>query len=701
LRKYARLLIAIFVVVFGGFVARQLKVREVEAPPPTVPRTDPGAIIESTKGQVLRWSSSREDFTVYFNRQLTYEDGSTKLIGLRIVAPERGSGGRTFEVTAREGQVGQKESNFTVDGNVVLTASDGLQARTDHATYAESDGVVRTPGPASFTRGRVSGTGTGMTYDKGRDLLWLNADSHVRIGADKNGAGSADVTSGTSAFARRDKFVKFEQSVRVEQPDRVIESDDAVGYLSPDQDHIQAVELRGHSRITVAKPAVGALQSLTGRDMNLKYTADGQALEHATIVGQAEIRLAGEAGKEGRLITAPTVDITLAPDGSTPVALTARDGVVLTFPPEADAPGRRIQANTLDAKGEADKGLTRALFSGNVEYHEQGAGVDRRANSGSLDVGLKPGLSTIEDAQFKQKVRFVDGDMTAVAVTGVYDLDKGTLALSGSDPGLEVPHVVNDRVAVDGVAIDVTLSGPRVKATGKPVKSVLQPPKKDEKTGETGKMPSMLKQDQPVTVLANALDYDGEASKSIYTGEARLFQGDTSIKAAEIMLDDKNGDLSASGGDAAVTTTTMLEAANKDGKKERSRSIGTGKDFKYEDATRRLTYTGDAHMTGPQGDMDATKIELYLKPSGDELERAEAYEKLKLREQSRITIGARLTYTTADEKYLITGLPVEIADQCGRKTTGKTLTFTKATDTIVVDGSDQIRTQTKGGGKCQ
>ena len=56
-----------------------------------------------------------------------------------------------------------------------------------------------------------------------------------------------------------------------------------------------------------------------------------------------------------------------------------------------------------------------------------------------------------------------------------------------------------------------------------------------------------------------------------------------------------------------------------------------------------------------------------------------------------------MTYTTGDEKYVIGGLPVEIVDQCGRKTTGKTLTFTKATDTIIVDGSDQIRTQTKGG----
>jgi len=199
-------------------------------------------------------------------------------------------------------------------------------------------------------------------------------------------------------------------------------------------------------------------------------------------------------------------------------------------------------------------------------------------------------------------------------------------------------------------------------------------------------------------VLANALDYDSVASRSVYTGGARLFQGDTSIKADEIVLDDKKGDLSAVG---PVTTTTMLEQTDPNGKKDRVRSIGTAKDFAYEDATRRLTYTGDAHMNGPQGDMSAAKIELYLKPSGDELERAEAYEKLKLREQNRTTTGGRLTYTTADEKYLITGLPVEIADQCGRKTTGKTLTFTKATDTIVVDGSDQIRTQTKGGGKCQ
>ena len=78
---------------------------------------------------------------------------------------------------------------------------------------------------------------------------------------------------------------------------------------------------------------------------------------------------------------------------------------------------------------------------------------------------------------------------------------------------------------------------------------------------------------------------------------------------------------------------------------------------------------------------------------------------LTLREQGRKTTGTHLTYTSADEIYVVTGLPVAIVDQCGRETKGRTLTFHKATDTIQIDGNDRARTQTKGGGasndKCQ
>ena len=169
----------------------------------------------------------------------------------------------------------------------------------------------------------------------------------------------------------------------------------------------------------------------------------------------------------------------------------------------------------------------------------------------------------------------------------------------------------------------------------------------------------MLKQDQPVNVTAEELDYDGAASKAAYKGAAQLWQGDTSVKGTTITIDDKTGDLSA---DGPVTTTTMLEQVNKDKTKERVRSIATAGAFRYEEAMRRATYTGDAHMTGPQGDMTAARIELYLKPSGDELERAEAHDdagKMTLREQSRTTTGIHMSYTTSDEQYLVTGSPVK------------------------------------------
>jgi len=97
----------------------------------------------------------------------------------------------------------------------------------------------------------------------------------------------------------------------------------------------------------------------------------------------------------------------------------------------------------------------------------------------------------------------------------------------------------------------------------------------------------------------------------------------------------------------------------------------------------------------------ASRIELYLKPSGDELDRAEAYENLTLREQNRETKGSKMIYTTANETYVITGTPVKIVDQCRRETIGRTLTFNKGTDSVIVDGNSQIRTQTKGGnGNC-
>ena len=85
----------------------------------------------------------------------------------------------------------------------------------------------------------------------------------------------------------------------------------------------------------------------------------------------------------------------------------------LTFPPEPGQAARTIRASNLEAKGEAGKGLTRAQFTGNVQYRERLNDVGRAASAAGLDVTLKPGM-TIERATFTRSVRFEEGAMTAL-----------------------------------------------------------------------------------------------------------------------------------------------------------------------------------------------------------------------------------------------------------------------------------------------
>ena len=743
MRKNARFIIAVFGVVFALFVALQLRRGGRAAPAATV-RSDPGALMETTGGNTQRFRSSHEDVSVSYDKLLTYANGSSKLVGVTITtadrggtagadgsrgsAEDRGGGGHTFVVTGREGVLGQNESSISLDGDVRLRSSDGMSARTEHATYADADGTIAAPGPVEFAKGRLSGRGTGLKNDKGRDTLWILEQAAVHVAPATPGAGDSagksgglDITAGTAGFARRDHLLQFERNVRIVREGQTIEAGTAIARLSDDEQRIETLELHNHAHIAGTAGGPGSLRALSGADMTLTYSPDGQAIQRALIFGQSLLRLAGEGESAGRQIAAQTLDISMAADGMTPTGLTGRDAVQLTFPAEAETPARTIQAAQIAAKGEADRGLTSARFTGGVVFRERGPDVNRAARSAELEMAMKPGMTSIDEARFLHAARFEDGKLAAFAAVAKYDTARGTLELTGSEPGALTPRAVNDRIAVDATRIDIVLEGPQVRATGS-VKSTLQPATASAEGGPDGpKLPSMLKQDQPVTVLADNLTYDGAASTATYTGGARLFQVDTTVKGDTLVIDEQRGDLAASG---HALTTMLREPARKgeseskevrkdgskegkkEGKKERTQTTGTSNDLKYEDGPRKLTYTGAAHLVGPDGDMSGGKIDVYLKPSGDDVERVEGYaapdDKLTLREPTRTTTGAHLTYTAANERYLVTGLPASVVEQCGRETTGKTLTLFKSTDTIVVDGNQQIRTQTRGGsGQCK
>ena len=161
---------------------------------------------------------------------------------------------------------------------------------------------------------------------------------------------------------------------------------------------------------------------MTGRDIDLKYGADGQTIQHALVTGDAVLSLTGEAGQAGRrLQAAETIDMSLAPDGSTLTALAAKQRVQFTLPAAAGGASREINAQAFDSRGTPERGLTSGRFSGDVEYRERGAGSDRTARSATLDVALGAGL-TIDEARFSRSVRFEEGTMSATAAAATYVL---------------------------------------------------------------------------------------------------------------------------------------------------------------------------------------------------------------------------------------------------------------------------------------
>jgi lipopolysaccharide export system protein LptA len=211
----------------------------------------------------------------------------------------------------------------------------------------------------------------------------------------------------------------------------------------------------------------------------------------------------------------------------------------------------------------------------------------------------------------------------------------------------------------------------------------------------------------------------------VYRGKALLWQDKTTIRGDVIGIDQEKGSLVATG---SARSTLELDTGL---------SNGTADEIRYDDDKRVVTYSAtplpptsergtgsagprsggpadarravpvrDAQLGGPQGDLRAERIEIVLEKEGNKVERLEGYTRVTLKLETRTAVGARLTYYASDERYVMSATgatPVTISDpqtsatgvvSC-RETTGRTLTFYKSTDRIVVDGNDQKRTETQ------
>ena len=217
----------------------------------SVVSSDPKALIETFNFDKTRHNRDKEEVRIQAAVMRAYGDGTAK--GEKLTVTTERSGGRTFILKSDRAEVGKDESSYTLEGNVQLTASDGLSVQTERATYLEAEGIIRAAGPVTFSRGRMTGSGIGFSYDKNQDRLRILKDVSIQTTAGANAEGAQAPMTLTSTAMELDRVadvVRFEHAFKATRGAELIEAANGVAHLTAEEDRLRLLELRGGSSIT-------------------------------------------------------------------------------------------------------------------------------------------------------------------------------------------------------------------------------------------------------------------------------------------------------------------------------------------------------------------------------------------------------------------------------------------------------------------
>jgi lipopolysaccharide export system protein LptA len=206
---------------------------------------------------------------------------------------------------------------------------------------------------------------------------------------------------------------------------------------------------------------------------------------------------------------------------------------------------------------------------------------------------------------------------------------------------------------------------------------------------------------QPANLSSERLAANARTGRAIYSGHARLWQGDAVIAADRIELARDSRQLSATGNVQAAFP------------QEAKKSAGVAASAKlpalvlWRVQAGVLTYwdkEGRAHLeknvraVSAEQEMQAAALDVYFTTNaGSErkLVRALGTGGVTVRQGDRRGTAERGEYTASEGKFVLSGGKPTLFDASRGTTTGLQLTFYSADDTIIVDSGQGSRTLTK------
>jgi LPS export ABC transporter protein LptC len=632
-----------------------------------------------------------------------------------------------------------------------------LEVKTRNLSFQRESGEASTTEPVEFSFPGGHGRGVGVIYSTEASTVRLEHAVDLEFWPDQKQRGlPIEATCSSVEMRRKDRVMVLHGPAKVRQggreltagqisieldaefrAQRVVAEDhpaahaaEPSGQITVTADQIESflTPARAVERVVAQGHVEGTRESAAGKDhfstARAEFTmqAGGNLIKEMTATGG--VALNSQQGGDSRSMKT--------------------DSLVVRFGHGERAAQQRMESaetlapGTIETKSGDDTTILRAKkfvaqfgSNGRMEKLEgrSGAEVRRQTGAAAPQVVTAAELAATFDAKGEWStldesgnVHFQQADRQASAAHGRMVRATDTITLDGSP-------VLSDAASRTTVAGSVAINqkSGEVKTSGAVVSTYLA----SARGGSTVNLGS-----GPAHISADSLTGSTVTGHAIYSGHARLWQDQSLLNADQIEVWRDEKKLQASGNVVAVFPQAPGQFGPTPGKspvpaaKTPSAALpraGSGPVL-WEIHAPLLTYWSDlgkAHLEGgvtaasQQGEMTSRTLDVFLAPAGPaggapvastgashgapgaaggggkQLSRALALGSVVVRQGDRRGVAEQGEYLAADGKFVLSGGQPTITDASSDTTTGHSLTFFVASDTILIDSQEGSRTLTK------
>jgi len=652
--------------------------------------------------------------------------------------------------------------------NSEITARQKVHVETRGVVFNRASGVARTEQPVKFVFPNGNGEAVGVEYHSEEGMVRLLRDVRFSLMPPKNDAAGRK----TASAGRKEPIHVTGKSLDFERDSRTMQLYGPVEALTHTA-HLRAGKLTLALDAAFRAEKLAVTPGLNGENPELESQgADGPTtLSAETITAQFApegwlTRIEGTRDVRGSRRTGSEVDefraehgaMELWPKVNQPRELNLKGTVQLKTQAEKSGEARMLQTSALlmefadGQKGEGSK-LKRAetLGAGSIEWTDavpQNGTARAPASSEAARTKLqadKLEMEFGEEGKAKRLVatgnvlteRAADGrpPQTATAHSGVAQLLasggwsqmdlQGEVRLKEGDRGGQADHATFVRatqtalltgkaLARDAIAetqaarITFVQTNGEIRAEGD-VRSTEFP------TNGSGAQLAAV----PTNISADAMQGNSKMGRALYTGHARLWQGDSVMEADSIELLREASVMNAIGNVRAVFPQAVgplraqTAAVQAGPKKPRLWHVTAGT-LTYRDRESRAHLEKNVVAQSAEQIMHAAMVDLYFTRAGkpnsnaangsaaanpaagaQQVSRAVGTGGVIVEQGTRKATAERGEYNATDGKFIMSGGNPAIYDAVEGTTTGRQLTFFLADDTIIVDSENGSRTLTR------